>query len=288
MQVFDFIQVESEIELFKVLSNNKAKIVAGGTDIIPRMRKSTFPADILVDIQKLSSLKNITKNQDRIEIGALVTHQMLMDSTLIQDHLPSLAAAAESVGCIQTRCRGTLGGNLANASPAGDTIPPLLTVDAVLVTGSQSGEREVSLRNFFSGPGQTALKEGEYIKYIRFSVSKDGRGTGFQKLGKRKGMAISVVNAAAALELNSAGEIRSAAVALGSVSPTVVCCQEAEEYLLGRKPTEDVFNQASEICRESVSPISDVRSTNEYRRHAAGVLAFRALEQAASRANDLR
>jgi len=217
MQGFDYLRPETISELKKDLSNPGARVLAGGTDIVPKMRQGVFSALILVDASRVVSLDFIEDQGKEVVIGALTTHQKLADSALIKNVNPALSAAAESVGCIQTRCRGTLGGNIANASPAADTTPPLLVYDADLLLQSQEGERILPLESFLKGPGETVIKPGEFIHSVSFSPLAGSWGSVFLKIGKRSGMAISVVNVSAAIVLDDEGIIRDARIALGAV-----------------------------------------------------------------------
>lgn len=286
MQGFDYLRPETISGLKKDLSNPGAKVLAGGTDIVPKMRQGVFSALVLVDASRVISLDFIEDQGKEVVIGALTTHQKLADSALIQNVNPALTEAAESVGCIQTRCRGTLGGNIANASPAADTIPALLIYDADLLLQSLEGERILPLENFLKGSGETALKPGEFIHSVSFSPLSGSWGSVFLKIGKRSGMAISVVNGSAAVVLDDSGMISDARIALGAVAPTVIRCRETESFILGKEPTPDLFQNASEICRKEIMPMTDVRSTKEYRIHSAAVIARRALEQAVDQARE--
>ncbi len=286
MQGFDYLRPETISELKKDLSNPGARVLAGGTDIVPKMRQGVFSALVLVDASRVVSLDFIEDQGKEVVIGALTTHQKLADSALIKNVNPALTAAAESVGCIQTRCRGTLGGNIANASPAADTIPPLLIYDADLLLQSLEGERLLPLENFLKGPGETTLEPGEFIHSVSFSPLSGSWGSVFLKIGKRSGMAISVVNGTAAIVLDDDGMITDARIALGAVAPTVIRCRETEKSLIGKEPSPELFKNASEICREEISPVTDIRSTEEYRIHSAAVLARRALEQAVDQARE--
>jgi len=286
MQGFDYLRPETISELKKDLSNPGARVLAGGTDIVPKMRQGVFSASVLVDASRVITLDFIEDQGKEVVIGALTTHQKLTDSALIKNVNPALTAAAESVGCIQTRCRGTLGGNIANASPAADTVPPLLIYDADLLLQSLEGERILPLESFLKGPGETVIKPGEFIHSVSFSPLAGSWGSVFLKIGKRSGMAISVVNVSAAIVLDDEGIIRDARIALGAVAPTVIRCRETEKSLIGKEPSPDLFKNASEICRKEITPITDIRSTEEYRIHSAAVIARRGLEQAVDQARE--
>lgn len=284
MQDFEFYRPGNLLELKEYLSLPGARVLAGGTDIIPKMRQGKFTAPILVDTSGVKSLDFIEDQGERIVLGAMTTHQQLAESRLIQETNPALRAAAASIGCIQTRCRGTLGGNIANGSPAGDTLPPLLIYDAEVLLQSLEGERSLSLEKMILGPGQTALEPGELIHSISYQPLKGKWGSCFLKVGKRSGMAISVVNAAGAVVLDSSGQIADVRLALGAVGPVVIRCLETEKSLLGKRPDQGIFQQASEMVQHEINPIQDVRSTTSYRAHAGGVIAARVLGIAAERA----
>ncbi len=284
MQEFDFLRPASLRELVVMLDEAGGRIIAGGTDVIPKMRRDLFSASILIDASTIAELNFIEETDNEISIGALTTHQAIADSTLLQTANPALTKAAASVGCHQTRHRGTVGGNLANASPAADTVPALLAFDAVVRLVRKDGERMMPLKDFFIAPGKTKLESGEVIHSVAFRRLSGAWGAAFLKLGKRNGMAIAVVSVAAAVVLDSSGKIRDARIALGSVAPMAVRSPRAEKMLLGQEASAGVVNDAANAIAEDISPINDVRSTAEYRRHAACVLTRRALEQAIEQA----
>lgn len=284
MQEFDFLRPDSLGELVSMLDTTGGRLVAGGTDVIPKMRHNLISASVLVDASHIADLAFIESVDDQISIGALTTHQEMMDSPLLQAVNPALVAAAASVGCNQTRNRGTLGGNLANASPAADTIPPLLVFDAQVRLLRKDGERCLPLAEFLVGPGKTQLQTGELIQSVTFSRLSGAWGTAFQKLGKRNGMAISVVSVAAVVSLAPAGAVQDARIALGSVAPTVVRSPGAEKMLIGREATPGAIHEAADAVIADISPIGDVRSTADYRRHAARILTRRAIEEAVDQA----
>jgi carbon-monoxide dehydrogenase medium subunit len=284
MQEFDFFRPGSLGELVKILDETGGCVVAGGTDVIPRMRRNLFSASTLVDASNVTELGFIEEQDGQIVIGAMTTHQEIADSDLIRSANPALAAAAASVGCHQTRHRGTLGGNIANASPAADTVPPLLAFDAKVRLLRKDGERTMPLCEFLVDPGKTKLMPGELIHSVTFSHLSGAWGAAFQKLGKRNGMAISVVSVAAAVVLDVSGMVLDARIALGSVAPTVVRSPRAEKMLVGREAGPRVVEDAADAVVTDISPISDVRSTAEYRRHAARILTRRVLLQAIEQA----
>ena len=284
MQEFDFIRPNSLGELVDVLDETGGRILAGGTDIIPRMRHDLFPASVLVDASDIPELSFIEEVDDQIAIGALTTHQEIMNSALLGAVNPALVAAAASVGSNATRNRGTLGGNIANASPAADTIPPLLAFDAQVQLMRKGDERSVPLKEFLVGPGKTSLEAGELIHSITFSRLSEAWGVAFQKMGKRKGMAIAVVSVATAVVLDASGLVQDVRIALGSVAPTVVRSSMVEKKLIGTEANSKAIQDAANAVIDDISPIGDVRSTAEYRGHAAQVLTRRVLEEAIEQA----
>ena len=286
MQEFNYHRPVTITELKECLSIPGARILAGGTDIVPRMRQGKFSAPTLVDTSGVKAMRFIEDQGSEIVLGALTTHQEAADSPLLQNINPALVTAAESIGCQQTRCRGTLGGNIANASPAADTLPPLLIFDATLLLQSLEGERRIPLEEFLLGPGQTDLLEGEFIHSISFKPMIGSWGAAFIKVGKRSGMAISVANTAVAVELNDKGKISDIRIALGSVAPTVIRCRKIEQALLGKEPEPALMKEIHKACQEEINPITDIRSTAEYRDHAAEVIIHRALESAVEQAKE--
>lgn len=284
MQEFNFYRPGTITELKEYLSHPGARILAGGTDIVPRMRQGKFSAPILVDTSGIQEMRFIEDQGSEIVLGALTTHQEVADSALLRNVNPALVTAAESIGCQQTRCRGTLGGNIANASPAADTLPPLLIFDATLLLQSLESERKIPLEMYLLGPGQTDLQEGEFIHSISFKPLTGMWGAAFIKIGKRSGMAVSVVNAAVAVVLDDKGMISDIRIALGAVAPTVLRCRKVERSLFGKEPVPALIKEIREACQAEISPITDVRSTEQYRNHAATVIIQRALEAAVEQA----
>jgi len=214
-----------------------------------------------------------------IRLGPLVTHNQAVASNLLVEKAFALPQACSQVGSTQIRNCATIAGNLAFASPAGDTIPPLWSLDATITLASRArGQRELSFPEFFLGVQRTALQPDEMIVSIQFpSMKPEERGT-FLKLGLRKAQAIAVVNVAVVLGVDS-DRISSASIALGSVGPTIIRANEAEEYLLGQPLDEDVFTKAGDLSAAASQPIDDIRGSADYRRAMVKVLTVRALQQ---------
>ena len=286
MQEFEFYSPKTLDELVCILEETGGEVIAGGTDILPRVRRGRMIANhVLVNINGIADLSFIRQEDDTIRIGALITHQAMVESSLLRESAPVLVEAAASIGCPQTRNRGTLGGNLANASPAADTIPALFILNALIHLFSRRGFRQVSPAEFLIAPRTTCLRQGEIIHSITFPIPT-GRHSGcFLKIGKRNGMSIAVVSAAVGLWLDDSGKIGDVRAAVGSASPTVVRCHRVEQALMGKKPDVELFQQAAQEVQTSISPISDIRATSQYRQHAAVVLLRRAFTTAWERFN---
>jgi len=278
MQEFDFVSPGTLEEACRELVEGGGRLVAGGTDVIPQMLNGRFQAGRLVDLSRLCGLLSyIQTREEWIAIGALTTYTEIVESPLLQACAPALVQAAASVGCLQTRTRGTLGGNIGNASPAGDTLPPLLALDARVTLAGLGSERTVPLQALLHGPGQTAIEAGEVIREVLFKRLPDGVKSVFLKLGSRQGMAVSVVSMAVALGLDADGRVSLARLSLGAVAPAAMRVPAAEDLLLGQPLDEAHIRAAAETASRFCHPISDVRGTAEYRRHAVRVLVQRGL-----------
>jgi CO/xanthine dehydrogenase FAD-binding subunit len=259
----------------------RGKIVAGATDLVMQADRSTR---FLIDVKHLG-LDYIRKNGKGCVIGAATTMGALEHSPLIRNLAGGiLAKAAATCGSIQNRNMATLGGNLANASPAADTAAVLLALDAQVVVADSRRKRKINLAEFYSGPHRTVLN-GELLEEVLIPALPAGgrRGWSFQKLGRTE-TDISLVNAAAGLQADPRGRIKWAGIALGAVGPTPVRALKAEGLLLGNTLNEDLLRRVGEMVMKDVSPISDGRASAEYRREMSAVLARRALRECAAQA----
>jgi CO/xanthine dehydrogenase FAD-binding subunit len=257
--------------------------IAGGTDLMVALTGEigTQPASV-VDLWALTELRGIALDGDALSLGALTTYTDIRRSALCREHIPALVEAASTIGAAQIQNRGTLGGNVANASPAGDTLPVLLAGDAVVVVGSARGEREVPARAFWTAYRKTALAHDELILRVRIPIVGD-REMRFHKVGTRRAQAISkVVMAVAWRTSDRAGtsQWRDVRVALGSVAATPIRATATEVALEGQPPTPEIADRAAEILAGELSPIDDVRSTAEYRRLVAARVLHRIVRDA--------
>jgi xanthine dehydrogenase small subunit len=268
-------------DAYAAMAEGPARPIAGGTDLMVVLTGELGdPPDRIVDLWRLDELRGIVLDGDSVTIGALTTYTDIRRSALCREHVPALVEAAATIGAAQIQNRGTLGGNIANASPAGDTLPVLLVLDAVLVCGSTRGERSVPAEAFWTGYRTTALASDELLLRIRIPIVAD-RATRFRKVGTRRAQAISKV--AVALSFRDAGpgtpwtDVR---LALGSVAATPIRARATEAVLEGRPPTRETADLAAETLAGELDPIDDVRSTAEYRRLVAARVLHRLVREA--------
>jgi len=253
-------------------------VVAGCTNVLPSIKEKKITACTLVDISRLAELKGIEVRGDTVVVGSLVTINELLHSDLVASHGQVLWQVGRCFADPLTRNRATIGGNLANASPAGDGLVPLLALEAKVIVASLAAEREIPVDEFLSGPGRSVLQPNEMIVGISFTKTTAMK-SAFIKFGLRKAMAISLasIGLVAGLDGDRAEQVR---IALGALAPTAIRARQTEDYLNGKLLTPEVVARAQDVIRMEVKPISDVRASREYRVHLAGVLLKRALEAA--------
>ena len=257
----------------------RARLLAGGTNLIPDMRSGALVPEVIVDLSALEDLSSIREVDGMISVGALTIISEVASSEIIRKQSPILASAASNLGNPLTRNRATIGGNLADASPAADTAPPLLVLETSVHTEAGGGKgREIPLDQFFQGPRQTVLEGDEIITEITFPKPRDPARGSHMKLGLRDSMAISVVSIAVMLEMD--GKVcQKARVALGAVAPKPIRANRVEDLLVGKEIDPGVIDRCAALVKEEISPISDIRASAEYRTMAASVLLKRAIQQ---------
>jgi xanthine dehydrogenase iron-sulfur cluster and FAD-binding subunit A len=285
----NYINASSTDDVIEALAEKgaSARIVAGGTDLILELERGVRKGiETLIDVTRIPNLDQITLDEDDvIHLGPLVTHNHCAGSKLIRERAYPLARAAWEVGASQIRNRGTIAGNLITASPANDTITPLMALDANLTLLSTRGARTIRLRDFYTGVRKTVMQPDEMLVDIFFpAMTSSQRGT-FVKLALRRAQAISVVNVAVVLDVSTSSTrglksdtVKSASITLGSVAPTIIHAEEAEAFLVKKKLSEKHIARAAELTRDASRPIDDLRGSAAYRREMVRVCTQRALE----------
>jgi CO/xanthine dehydrogenase FAD-binding subunit len=282
-----FFQPASVNEALGVLAEHPgADLVAGGTDLVVAARQGRRElGDTLVAIHRLDDLRGIEEAGGGLRLGGLATHWELEHSELVRSRFSALSDGAALVGSPATRHAGTIGGNLANASPAADTASPLLVLDASVELASQAGRRSVALAEFLTGPGQTVREGSELLTAVEVPALPTGRvGSAYVRLEYRRAMEIAVVGAAALLCLDDADRIADARIALTAVAPVCLRVPDAERLLADEPATTEVFTRAGEAAAAAASPIDDVRASARYRAAMVAVITGRALALALERA----
>jgi carbon-monoxide dehydrogenase medium subunit len=261
-------------ELLAVMKKQKGRaiIIAGGTNLIPQIKKGEKSAELIIDISDMSDLSYIREQNGNVTIGAATTIAELASSSMISTHCPILASAAKQLGNPLTRNRATIGGNLANASPCADTAPPLLALDAAVHIANPNGKiREVPLCKFFHGYKFTDLGKGEIITQISFVKPKETARGSHTKLGLRNAASICVASVAVMIDM--AGKIcQKARIAVGSVAPIPMRAYRVEQILEGQEIDATLVEECSSVIKEEISPISDIRGSADYRTYVTSTM----------------
>jgi xanthine dehydrogenase iron-sulfur cluster and FAD-binding subunit A len=259
--------------------NNKAKIIAGGTDLVLELRKGLHSeVRSLIDINHIKGLNQIWEEGDFVYINPLVTHSQVVNSKTLRNYALPLVKAAQSVGSAQIRNVATIFGNVITASPANDTISPLVALGAELLIQSKHEKRWVSITDFYQGVRKTLLKSNEMVTNLRFKKLRANQKGTFIKYLLRNTHGIAVANVSIILDLDGS-LITDAKIALGAVKPTIIRAKNAEEYLRNKEINKNSIAETGKLCLESASPITDIRASEEYRGHLIPVLVERAMQE---------
>jgi xanthine dehydrogenase iron-sulfur cluster and FAD-binding subunit A len=277
----EYILAATEGDVLEILKDrSKVLLVAGATDLMLGLESGSFPEiTTLVDISRLEGSDQISLDKDGwIYIGPLVTHNQVVSSKLMVEKAFPLAQACWEVGAPQIRNRGTIAGNLITASPANDTITPLMAMGARVRLRSLSGEREVPLDEFYLGVRKTVIKPDEMLVDISFPAldEKDQRG-GFIKLGLREAQAIAIVNISVVLTMDK-DQVKNASITMGSVAPTIIHSEKAEKYLVGKSLDQESIEETGRLAMEESKPIDDIRGSANYRKLMVKALTERLLQ----------
>ena len=277
-------RVADEAELLEAMRKPGAAILSGGTDLLVKIRGGLVHPEVLIDIGRLPSLRGIRCTETEITIGSATPESEILSDPTIRETLPLLTAALASLGSVQIRNRGTLGGNLVNASPAADSAVPLLLYDAELDLVSLAGERAVPVEAFLAGPGRTDLRPGEFVRAVRIPVPVPVFRPFYHKVGKRRALTIAIASLGALIRVDG-GRIAEARFAAGSVAPTPLRLRSVEERLRDVERSDDAVADGRRVAAEAVSPIDDIRATAAYRRDVVGSLVQRAIRTAFEQAD---
>ena len=281
MKSFEFFEPTTLAEASRLFAAEHAQLLAGGTDLVIGMKALTETPQSVISLQKIAGLAGITRDGGGVSIGAMTKVRDIELSDEIQNGYTALAEGAAEIGSIQIRNLATIGGNIAHASPAADTVAALLALDAQVDIASADGERSVPIDTFFTGPGQTVLRTGELI--TRFRLPNPASGSHYIKHKIREVMDLAFIGVAAAVEVAN-GTITGARIGLAAVAPTPIRAREAEALLAGKSLTDALLAEAGEAAAAACSPISDLRCSAEHRREMVDVLTRRTVQEAVARA----
>ncbi len=246
-----------------------AKVIAGGTDLVLNLKKKIILPRRVISLHMLDELDFVEKQNSLVRIGALTKHADLAANQLLMKHFPILCQAVGLIGSWQIRNVGTIGGNICNASPAADSIPPLMVLNAQLTLASKSAENKIPIKSFFTGPGETTMAPGQILKEIEIELPKYRSVGCYKKLRRRKAVDVSLAGVAFQVETEPDGQtLARVGIALGGVAPTPIRVAQAEAVLTGLAVDEAMakISDCARIAAQAASPIDDVRATASYRR----------------------
>lgn len=291
MRDFTYIAPGSVSEVVSLLSTNheQARILSGGTDLIVQMREGRKIADLVIDIKLIPELNILSFDVDQgLTLGAGVPCYRIASDPIIQKTYPGLVDAISLIGGTQIQGRASVGGNLCNASPAADSIPSLIVHKAYCVIAGEYGMRELPVEQFCTGPGKTALEQGEFLVALRIPPPVKGFGACYLRFIPRNEMDIAIVGAGASVVLSDdRQQFVSAIVALGAVAPTPLLVPEVGAFLAGKDVTSENIFEAARIAQAAARPIRDMRGTVEQRKHLSLILTRRAITGAVDRARGI-
>jgi xanthine dehydrogenase small subunit len=267
-------------DAFAILSDRDRtiKIIAGGTDLMVLMNAHQLDSSQFLNIWQMDELRGISEEDDALRIGALTTYTQLIRSRPVQEFVPALVAASRTIGAIQIQNRGTIGGNIVNASPAGDTLPVLAVYESEIEIGSAGGTRRVPFSEFYTGYRATVLQQDELLLSVRIPKLREGERDCFWKVGTRRAQAIS--KTVLAVKARTSGTmVENISIGVGSVAPTVVRGTRTECLLKRSTLTPELVEEARKLIAEEIAPITDLRSTEHYRRTVTGNVLARFLRE---------
>jgi carbon-monoxide dehydrogenase medium subunit len=283
---FEYLAPQSGDELAALLADHgeKAKILAGGTDLLVMMKNKLMSPEYVIDVGGLKPLCGITEHDAKgVAIGAATKLEVVQNSSVIRERYYALYQAIRAIGSSQVRAMGSLGGNSCTASPAADSPPALIALGAKVTLASRRGRREMDLESFITGNGQTALEKDEYLERFLLPPTLPNSASRFSQLGKREAMECDVANVAVNLAVDPAtGKVQHVGIAMGAVGPRPLRAIEAEKLLQGQEPQEALFEQVGQAAAAGTQAIDDFRGSGDYRREVIRVLTIRTLRETLS------
>ena len=288
MKWIDYASPHSVDEAVKLLADTggRASILAGGTDLLVQLRVGRSNADLVVDGKNIPELNELSYDADSgLTLGAAVPCYRIYGDSDISAAYPGLIDAASLIGGTQIQGRASLGGNLCNAAPSGDSIPVMVALGATANIAGPNGTRTLAVEDFCTAPGQNALEDGELLVSLHFPAPKPNSGARYLRFIPRNEMDIAVAGAGVSVEIED-GAFTAARVCLASVAPTPLFVREAGDALVGKPVNDESVQEAASIAENAARPITDMRGTIEYRKHLCNVLTRRALNTAIERAKE--
>ena len=288
MQDFEYVAPTTLDEAVRLMAESgpNAKALAGGTDVIVQLRGGRFQIERLVDVKKVPEMNELSYSEaNGLTVGAAVPCCLIYENETVIKHYPGLVDAAFLIGGIQIQARATLGGNLCNSSPSGDTIPALMVLGGIADVAGPNGRRSIPVEEFCTAPGRNQLQDGELLVSMNFPAPKPNSGAAFLRFIPRNEMDIAIANSGVSVILDDAKEkVVSAKIAVGAVAPTPRMAQAAADAMVGKEASEATIEEAAEAAKAVASPINDMRGTVKQRIHLVGILTKRALRTAIARA----
>ena len=287
MRAIDYQAPTSLSEAVSIMAANgdRARPLAGGTDVLVQLRGGRREADVVVDTKKIPELNTLNLGDNGLQLGAAVPCYLIYQDPAVAAAYPGLIDAAGMIGSIQIQGRATVGGNLCNAAPSGDTIPPVITLGGEAHINGPNGWRTLPAENFCTGPGRNALENGELLVAIQLPAPAANSGTAYLRFIPRNEMDIAVAGVSSTVQLDASGQtIESARIALASVGPTPILATAAGDSLAGKAVSDEAIEEAGRLASEAATPITDMRGTIRQRHHLVAVLTRRTLNIAIRRA----
>ena len=287
MRAIDYQAPTSLSEAVSIMAANgdRARPLAGGTDVLVQLRGGRREADVVVDTKKIPELNTLNLSDNGLQLGAAVPCYRIYQDSAVAAAYPGLIDAAGMIGSIQIQGRATVGGNLCNAAPSGDTIPPVITLGGEAHINGPNGWRTMPAENFCTGPGRNALENGELLVAIQLPAPAANSGTAYLRFIPRNEMDIAVAGVSSTVQLDASGQtIQSARIALASVGPTPILATAAGDSLAGKAVSDEAIAEAGRLASEAATPITDMRGTIRQRHHLVDVLTRRTLNIAIRRA----